>query len=115
MTLDEAEGIILFYQLVYVGTSWHINNYETQMYAPTNTPYVLIGDLNVYQLYKVKIAAVTIAGVGKFSDFVLEEYGECQCIVSITHIIPCRLSDKLHKRDHWQFWGIMSFDYIIFN
>ena len=114
LTLDEAQGIILSYQLAYVGVSWYIKNYEIQIKAPANTSYVLIGGLYVQKQYKVKIAAVTIAGVGKFSDFVYED-GECQCIVSITHIIPCRLSNELQKRDHWQCWRIMSFNYTIFN
>ena len=119
LTLAEAQGIILSYQLIYI----HYHDYGNQINAAANTSYIVIEDLSDWQQYKVSIAAVTTAGVGKFSDFVYED-GECQYILSITDIIPCRkpMANKqqhkqhnLQQRDCWQCWRIVSFDYTIFN
>ena len=111
LSLSEAQGIILSYQLLYVRISWNVNIHKKQTNASANTSYILIGGLSHWRQYKVSIAAVTTAGVGKFSDFVYED-GEYHCILSITDIIPCRKSNERHKRDYWR---IVCFDYIIFN
>lgn len=91
LTIVEAQGIILFYQLVYlpVGST----NRGFQINATANASYILIGGLQVGQQYGVSIAAVTKLGVGKVSDFVYED-GECHYFLLLTVMFFCRLYCK---------------------
>ena len=90
LSLVEAQGIILSYQLIYVLVGSN-NTRGMQINASANASYILIGGLQVGKQYGVRIAAVTTPGVGKLSDFVYEN-GKCCSILSITDIIPYRKS-----------------------
>lgn len=88
MTIVEAQGIILYYQLVYLPVD--STSRGLQVNATANASYILIGGLQVGEQYGVSIAAVTKVGVGKISDFVYED-GESHCILLVTVVLFCRL------------------------
>lgn len=83
LTIVEAQGIILYYQLVYLRVD--STNRGLQINASANASYILIGGLQVGEQYGVSIAAVTKLGVGKISDFVYED-GECHYFLLVTVI-----------------------------
>ena len=70
LTYSEAQGVILYYELIYNAAD--STTARTTVNASATASYIVISGLDPRSYYGVTVAAVTIVGVGAFSDVVFE-------------------------------------------